>query len=56
MNATDFSQAAFDYDRIENAIKYIETNFHYQPSLKEIADQIGLSEFHFQHLLLRSRN
>ena len=53
MNATDLSQAAFDYDRIENAIKYIETNFHYQPSLKEIADQIGLSEFHFQRLFSR---
>ena len=53
MNATDLSQAALDYDRIENAIQYLETHFYSQPSLKEIADQIGLSEYHFQRLFSR---
>jgi AraC family transcriptional regulator of adaptative response/methylated-DNA-[protein]-cysteine methyltransferase len=53
MNAADLSQATLDYDRIENAIKYLETHFHTQPSLSEIADQIGLSEYHFQRLFSR---
>ena len=53
MNATDLSQAALDYDRIEKAIKYLEKKFYSQPSLKEIADHIGLSEYHFQRLFSR---
>ena len=53
MNATNLSQAAHDYERIENAIQYLETHFHSQPSLGEIADQIGLSEYHFQRLFSR---
>jgi AraC family transcriptional regulator of adaptative response/methylated-DNA-[protein]-cysteine methyltransferase len=53
MNKIDFSQAALDYDRIEKAIKFIEHNFHLQPSLKAIADQIDLSEHHFQRLFSR---
>lgn len=47
------SQASEDYDRIEKAIKFIEQNFSNQPDLKEIADHIGLSEFHFQRLFGR---
>ena len=39
-----------DYERIEKAIKYIEAHFDRQPELKEVADHIGLSEFHFQRL------
>ena len=53
MNATNLSQAVHDYERIENAIQYLETHFHSQPSLSEIADQIGLSEYHFQRLFSR---
>jgi AraC family transcriptional regulator of adaptative response/methylated-DNA-[protein]-cysteine methyltransferase len=48
-----FSQASSDYDRIEKAIKFIEKNFSCQPDLKEIADYIGLSEYHFQRLFSR---
>jgi AraC family transcriptional regulator of adaptative response/methylated-DNA-[protein]-cysteine methyltransferase len=50
MKTDDFSQACRDYERIEKAIAYIEKNFDRQPELKEIAGQIGLSEFHFQRL------
>ena len=50
MKLTDYSSACRDYDRIEKAIMYIETNFDRQPELKEISDHIGLSEFHFQRL------
>ena len=39
-----------DYYRVEKAIKYIETNYKYQPTLEEIADHVCLSPFHFQRL------
>ncbi len=50
MKPADYSSARRDYERIEKAIKYIEVHFDRQPELKEIADHIGLSEFHFQRL------
>jgi AraC family transcriptional regulator of adaptative response/methylated-DNA-[protein]-cysteine methyltransferase len=50
MKPNDFAQACRDYDRIEQAITYIEKNFDRQPDLKEISEHIGLSEFHFQRL------
>jgi AraC family transcriptional regulator of adaptative response/methylated-DNA-[protein]-cysteine methyltransferase len=53
MKAEDFSQAALDYRRIEKAIQFLERNFHSQPALREIADQAGLSEYHFQRLFSR---
>jgi AraC family transcriptional regulator of adaptative response/methylated-DNA-[protein]-cysteine methyltransferase len=53
MKPTDYSSACRDYERIEKAITYIETHFDQQPELKEIADYIGLSEFHFQRLFSR---
>jgi AraC family transcriptional regulator of adaptative response/methylated-DNA-[protein]-cysteine methyltransferase len=46
-------QASDDYERIEKSIKFLETNFPSQPGLKELADHIGLSEFHFQRLFSR---
>lgn len=39
-----------NYQKIETAIRYLEQNFHRQPSLAEIARQVNLSEFHFQRL------
>jgi AraC family transcriptional regulator of adaptative response/methylated-DNA-[protein]-cysteine methyltransferase len=50
MKPDNFAQACRDYDRIEKAIKFIETHFDRQPELKEIAGHVGLSEFHFQRL------
>ena len=44
------SQGIIDYRRIEKAILFIEENFQTQPSLKEIADHVALSEFHFNRL------
>lgn len=44
------NQEALDYSRIERAIHFIEENFQNQPSLKEIADHVALSEFHFNRL------
>jgi AraC family transcriptional regulator, regulatory protein of adaptative response / methylated-DNA-[protein]-cysteine methyltransferase len=39
-----------DYQRIEEAIRYIREHFQDQPDLDEIASQIHLSPFHFQRL------
>lgn len=48
-----YVQAMEDYARIEQAIVFLHHNFQRQPSLKEIADKIGLSEYHFQRLFSR---
>lgn len=42
-----------DYRRVEQAIQFLEKNFHRQPPLSEIAGSAGLSEFHFQRLFSR---
>ena len=42
-----------DYQRIEKAILYLEANYQRQPELAEIAEAVGLSEFHFQRLFTR---
>lgn len=47
------TQAQLDYDRIEAAIRYITTHATRQPGLKEIADSVHLSEFHFERLFSR---
>jgi len=39
-----------DYQRIEEAIRFIRKNFRDQPELDEIARHIHLSPFHFQRL------
>ena len=50
---TNIKQLSEDYLRIEQAITYLENNFKDQPSLEEVAANIGLSEFHFQRLFTR---
>lgn len=47
------TSAAPDYQRIEKAIRFIEENYKNQPSLRQIADHVGLSEYHFQRLFTR---
>lgn len=42
-----------DYDRIEQAIHYLEANYRAQPDLAQVAAQAGLSEYHFQRLFTR---
>lgn len=39
-----------NFNRIEEAISYINKNFKTQPGLEEIAEKIHLSPFHFQRL------
>lgn len=49
----DYDQLSMDYARIEQAILYLERNFRDQPALKDVAESIGLSEYHFQRLFTR---
>jgi AraC family transcriptional regulator, regulatory protein of adaptative response / methylated-DNA-[protein]-cysteine methyltransferase len=42
-----------DYVRIERAIRYLDSVAPAQPTLRDIAAQVGLSEFHFQRLFTR---
>jgi AraC family transcriptional regulator of adaptative response/methylated-DNA-[protein]-cysteine methyltransferase len=53
MNRTDFSSLSEDYQRIAQAIGYIEDHAGDQPSLEEVAASVNLSEYHFQRLFSR---
>src|SRR5690606_10075154 len=46
MNASQ----SINYNRIAEAIGYIQSNFKSQPSLEQIAEQVHLSPFHFQRM------
>jgi len=50
---TTLNQLSNDYQRIEQAIQYLESHYKDQPNLEEVAANIGLSEFHFQRLFTR---
>jgi AraC family transcriptional regulator, regulatory protein of adaptative response / methylated-DNA-[protein]-cysteine methyltransferase len=43
-------QHHINYQRIEQAIKYLEQNFRQQPDLDEVAEKVHLSPFHFQRI------
>lgn len=47
------SELSHDFQRITRAIEYLERNVARQPSLKEVAGTVHLSEFHFQRLFQR---
>jgi AraC family transcriptional regulator of adaptative response/methylated-DNA-[protein]-cysteine methyltransferase len=49
----DTRQMAEDYQRIEQAIRYLEAYHASQPSLREVAESVSLSEYHFQRLFTR---
>jgi len=42
-----------DYQRIAEAIRYLEANFRQQPDLDQLAAHLGLSPFHLQRLFTR---
>lgn len=44
------AEAHINYQRIEQAIKYLEVNFQRQPELDELAEKVHLSPFHFQRI------
>ena len=45
-----YLQLSEDYERVAQAIQFLDRNYLAQPSLKEVAESIGLSEYHFQRL------
>ena len=53
MMESEFVQQSKDYQRVEQAIGYLEANFRHCPSLDEIASSVHLSKFHFQRLFKR---
>ena len=53
MDPIDYSQQSEDFQRIEKAIKFIETNFKFQPTLAQIAQSVHLSKYHFDRLFKR---
>jgi AraC family transcriptional regulator of adaptative response/methylated-DNA-[protein]-cysteine methyltransferase len=53
MEMMTMQQEMTDYGRIAAAIEYVERHAQEQPSLKAIADHVGLSEYHFQRLFTR---
>ncbi len=50
---TRYQSLCDDYYRIEQVLVYLEENFQLQPSLKEAAAQVHLSEYHMQRLFTR---
>ncbi len=42
-----------DYQRIADAIAFLEDHWRRRPSLDEVAEHVGLSRFHFQRLFSR---
>jgi len=44
---------ASDYGAIKRAIEFISTRWREQPSIEAVADHVGLSPSHFQHLFKR---
>lgn len=53
MTTTKFAQLSEDYQRIAQAIQFIEQNVQQQPSLEEIAAAVHLSPYHFHRLFRR---
>lgn len=47
------TRAALDYRRVARAIRFLEEHARAQPTLREVADHLGLSEFHTQRLFTR---
>ncbi len=53
MTTSNLIQLSEDYNRVERAIEYIQKNANRQPNLKEVAESVHLSEYHFQRLFTR---
>jgi AraC family transcriptional regulator of adaptative response/methylated-DNA-[protein]-cysteine methyltransferase len=53
LTITDFEQLSRDYQTVEKAIMYLENHVEEQPNLKDVAESVYLSEYHFQRLFTR---
>lgn len=53
MATINYQQSSQDYERIEQAIRFLQNHHHEQPALREMAQSVNLSEYHFQRLFSR---
>jgi AraC family transcriptional regulator of adaptative response/methylated-DNA-[protein]-cysteine methyltransferase len=53
MNTENFQQLSQDYERVGQAIDFLQANYQEHPSLSEMARSVNLSEYHFQRLFSR---
>jgi AraC family transcriptional regulator of adaptative response/methylated-DNA-[protein]-cysteine methyltransferase len=53
MRSTSFESLSHDYQRIEQAIRFLQASYRRQPDLGEVARSAHLSEYHFQRLFTR---
>lgn len=53
MTTPDYIQLSEDYNRVEQAIRFIDANALHQPDLRDVAESVHLSEYHFQRLFTR---
>lgn len=53
LTTTDFEQLSRDYQTVEKAIIFLENHVEEQPNLKDVAESVHLSEYHFQRLFTR---
>jgi AraC family transcriptional regulator of adaptative response/methylated-DNA-[protein]-cysteine methyltransferase len=53
MMNNDLAKQSRDYERVEEAIRYLEANFRQRPTLDEMASNLHLSKYHFQRLFKR---
>ncbi len=53
MLRNDLTQQSYDYERVEEAIHYLEVNFRRRPTLGEMADHLHMSKYHFQRVFKR---
>jgi AraC family transcriptional regulator of adaptative response/methylated-DNA-[protein]-cysteine methyltransferase len=44
------TEGNINYQRIEQAIRFLEENFQHQPELDQVAEKVHLSPFHFQRI------
>ena len=44
------NQETYNYDKIAKAIEFIVANAKDQPSLFEVAEEVSISQFHFQRV------
>ena len=53
MSTLNYQQLSQDYERIEQAVHFLQSHHHEQPTLSEMAQSVNLSEYHFQRLFSR---
>ena len=50
MSAINLNEQSENYQRVADAIQYLERNFRDQPNLDEVAAGLNLSKYHFQRI------